>query len=266
MSLEDADIGAEHESQDEIKQLKKDYIGKNSKISYRYSLIIFLFYIFKFDKHIMHKSWIRILKTYDMMENEKAKEMKVKKMIRKLIQRADQNCPPIDFDTYEPAHFLKYLLALQNSDGKRFGASTYNSGRSALHHLYTLYGKKQGTEFKEDMGLLFKSFKRKITEEKQDGDGRIQTGKSPISFNLCKKINQYMLKEQTTESVFARVLMNITWNLICRSKNTTTIHLHHIELTEDCLSIYFAHMKNDQTGCPCHLFIYFSYRLSLIVV
>ena len=126
LSLEDADIGAEYESQDEVKQLKKDYIGKNSKISYRYSLINFLFYIFKFDKHVMHKSWIRILKTYDMMENEKDKEMKVKKMIRKLLRRADKNCPPIDFETYKPAHFFKYLLALENSDGKRFEASTYN--------------------------------------------------------------------------------------------------------------------------------------------
>ena len=107
-------------------------------------------------------------------------------MDRKLLRRADENCPPIDFDTYEPAHFLKYLLALQNSDGIRFGASTYNSQRSALHHLYTPYGQKQTTEFKEDLGLLFKSFKRGITEEKQDGDGRIQTDKSPISFNLYK--------------------------------------------------------------------------------
>ena len=118
LSLEDADIGAEYESQDEVKQLKKDYIGKNSKISYRYSLINFLFYIFKFDKHIMHKSWIRLLKIYDMMENEK--EIKVKKMIRKLLRRANKNCPPIDFETYKPAHFFKYLFALENSDGKRF--------------------------------------------------------------------------------------------------------------------------------------------------
>ena len=107
---------------------------------------------------------------------------------------------------------------LQNSDGKRFGASTYNSQCSAQHHLYTLYGKKQTTEFKEDMGLLFKSFKRRITEEKQDGDGRIQTGKSPISFNLYRRINEYVLREQTIESVFARVFMNITWILIVDQK------------------------------------------------
>ena len=95
----------------------------------------------------MHKNWIQLLKTYDMMENEKDKEIKVKKMIRKLLRRANKNFPLIDFETYKPAHFLKYLLALENSDGKRFGASTYNSRRSALHYLYTLYGNKQTTEF-----------------------------------------------------------------------------------------------------------------------
>ena len=35
---------------------------------------------------------------------------------------------------------------------------------------------------------------------------------------------------------------------MCRSANTVTIHLHHMEWREDCLAIYFAHMKNDQSG------------------
>ena len=174
--------------------------------------------------------------------------MEVKKMIRKLIRRGDENCPPIDFDAYEPSHFLRYLLALQTSEGKRFGPSTYNSRQSALHHLYTIYGKKQSKHFQEELSLLFRSLKRRITEEKQEGDGRIQTGKSPISFLLYKRLNEYILKEGTTESVFARVFLCLTWNLICRSKNTTTIHLHHLEWSDDCLHIYFAHMKNDQTG------------------
>ena len=43
-----------------------------------------------------------------MMENEKDKETKVKKMIRKLLQRTNENFPPIDFGTYKPAHFFKY--------------------------------------------------------------------------------------------------------------------------------------------------------------
>ena len=56
--------------------------------------------------------------------------------------------------------------------------------------IYTNYMVRNKVKiFKEDIGLIFKSFKRRIREEKQDGDGRIQTGKSPISYNLYKRIN-----------------------------------------------------------------------------
>ena len=45
---------------------------------------------------------------------------------------------------------------------------------------------------------------------------------------------------------------------MCRSNNTTTIHLHHLEWRNDSLAIYFAHMKNDQTGSrkrdPRHIY------------
>ena len=43
MCLEDPGIDVEHEAHDKVKQLKKDYIGKNSNISYHYSLVNFCF-------------------------------------------------------------------------------------------------------------------------------------------------------------------------------------------------------------------------------
>ena len=50
LSLEDAGIGVlENEVPDEVKQLNKDYIGKSSTISYHYSFVNFLFYIYRFD-------------------------------------------------------------------------------------------------------------------------------------------------------------------------------------------------------------------------
>ena len=83
----------------------------------------------------MHKSWIKIFGTYRKPQNENEQDIQVKKMICKLLRRADKNCPPIDFDSYDPSDFLRYLLALQTTEGKRFGTSTYNSRRSSLHHL-----------------------------------------------------------------------------------------------------------------------------------
>ena len=77
---------------------------------------------------------------------------------------------------------------------------------------------------------------------------KYKLGRVQFVFSLCKRLNEYILKEGTTESVFSRVFLCLTWILICCSKNTTTIYLHHLEWSDDCLHIYFAHMKNDQTG------------------
>ena len=61
--------------------------------------------------------------------------MEIKKMIQKLIRRGDESCTPIDFNAYQPSNLLRYLLALQTSEGKRFVLSTYNSIQSALHYV-----------------------------------------------------------------------------------------------------------------------------------
>ena len=50
------------------------------------------------------------------------------------------------------------------------------------------------------------------------------------------------------ESNFSRAFMCLTWNLVCRALNSVIIHLHHLAWTEDYLSDFFAHMKNNQTG------------------
>ena len=35
---------------------------------------------------------------------------------------------------------------------------------------------------------------------------------------------------------------------MCRATNTCTVHLHHLEWSNDSLGVYFAHMKKDQCG------------------
>ena len=137
------------------------------------------------------------------------------------------------------------------------------------------------------LATLFKGLKRKIAVELQQGNGRIQTGKTPMSYSLYVRLNEMMLKEDTTESVLGRAFMTMTWNLVCRALNTSSIHLHHMEWREDSLRVYFAHMKNNQTGerkrdprhiysnpyvpvvCPIlalsiYLSVFFSFQVQLI--
>ena len=144
---------------------------------------------------------------------------------------------------------MNYLLTLKRvkckgeTKSKPFSMSTYHTKRSALFHLFRSYKFKQSDEFLNELTTLFKGLKIKSAVKQQNGNGRIQVGKSPLSFAMYRKINEYMLKENTSESVFGRTFLCLTWNLICRSANTVSIHLHHLEWMDDCLSIYFAHMK-----------------------
>ena len=48
--------------------------------------------------------------------------------------------------------------------------------------------------------------------------------------------------------IFARTYMVIAWNLMCRASNAFGIHYGHMEWSGDALCVYFAHMKNDQSG------------------
>ena len=54
--------------------------------------------------------------------------------------------------------------------------------------LYCLYDHVQTTEFQDQLKLIFKGFLRIEEEEVQHGNGRISTGKVPLSFKLYYKL------------------------------------------------------------------------------
>ena len=162
----------------------------------------------------------------------------LKKTIKKLLDMAKDDAPPIKFEEYSPHHFIKYLLSLKTTDDKRLSVASYAGKRASMYHLFRLYGFKQSNKFESDMNVLYKGFKRQVAEEVQNGNGKITTGKCPMSFDLYRQINILMMKEDTTESVWARAFLTLTWNLICRATNTCTVHLHHIEWRTDSLCIF----------------------------
>jgi len=57
-----------------------------------------------------------------------------------------------------------------------------------------------------------------------------------------------MIQDGSKDSLFAWSFLTLTWNLICRSKNTVMIHRNHISWENDSMTIQFAHMKTDMMG------------------
>ncbi len=52
----------------------------------------------------------------------------------------------------------------------------------------------------------------------------------------------------TVEGLFGFCMLTMSWNLLCRVSNAAGICISHLEWREDALGVFFAHMKNDQTG------------------
>ena len=57
-----------------------------------------------------------------------------------------------------------------------------------------------------------------------------------------------MMADGSKEAIFAHAFLTLTWNLVCRSKNTVFIHRNHISWDRDALCIQFAHIKTYMAG------------------
>ena len=139
-------------------------------------------------------------------------------------------------------------MACKTKDGTRLSKASYYSMRTALFHLYRIFGKTQSNKFQKELTTLFKGFLRTVAQELQHGNGKISTGKIPLPFDLYEEICRWMLEDPSPAGRFAHLFLVLSWNLACRSSNTRTIHFHHMRWIQDALQIFFAHMKNDQTG------------------
>ena len=110
----------------------------------------------------------------------------------------------------------------------------------------------QSNRFVSDLATCFKGLGREVTRREGKGKANIKRGKDPLEFSLyCvlgKKLMQTAEGTKDRAHVFAHTFSLLCWNLMCRSANAVSLCLPHLEWQEDALGIYFAHMKNDQSG------------------
>jgi len=78
--------------------------------------------------------------------------------------------------------------------------------------------------------------------------GLLMQQKCPLSKELYEKCCKWFLEKGDEQSIFCHTFLVITWNLMCRAKNTTRILWEHMQFDEGCLNIMFAQQKNDQNG------------------
>ena len=92
---------------------------------------------------------------------------------------------------------MLYFMACQTKNRTRLSKADYNSKQAGLYHLYWLYGRVQSKEFQEQFKVIFKGFLRTVAEEVQNGNGRISTGKVPLSFKQHCELFDWMFQDDS---------------------------------------------------------------------
>jgi hypothetical protein len=119
--------------------------------------------------------------------------------------------------------------------------------RSAFGHRKRVHGIVNDARAEKDLKDGIVGIKKHVAGLCGRGEGKAQSGMAPTSWELYMKILHWMLYYiGGSEGIFAYCECVLTFNLCCRTSNTAYIHLGHLEVWQDSLQIYFAHMKNDQ--------------------
>jgi hypothetical protein len=90
--------------------------------------------------------------------------------------------------------------------------------------------------------------KNKSAEARGDKGSKLSEGKEPMPFELYRALCKWLIEDGSSESMFGHCFLTLTWNLMCRSRNTVYIRLEHMGWENDAMTIQFAHTKTDRAG------------------
>ena len=116
--------------------------------------------------------------------------------------------------------------------------------RSAHASLYTRFNEPMDVLLAKRISEFCKGYKKRFVE---DHPGQ-NVGKERLKIQEYKTISMAMLKELSSEFTFARTVLVLSWNLMCRVNNTTTIRLSLMDWDNDALVIRFGRTKTDTEG------------------
>ena len=144
--------------------------------------------------------------------------------------------------------FLEYITSCRKADGALHRAASYTGMRSSLGHLYRRYDLAQPPSVILDLKEAMAGTKNLCAQAQQHGEGNIEDGVRPLSWELYERMNQFFLMEGTEEGIFGVAFSTLCVNLAARGKSTAQVCTKHMRWTGDCLSIAFAHLKDAHDG------------------
>ena len=258
-------------SEDELEAIDREWkellesirlasLNKKTRHNYHLSLSRFVLYLFgkqsskkaksevkqrgSSDFHILHDKLLDELKT---VKDGKGKEKRMRNIAMEHLKKASADYHPISVENLTPDVFVGFLLSLTNSKEDEF-LKSYGSHRSALTLLFTNCEVTPSSQFKQNLARFMKGLKNKAATARGEKGSRLNEGKDPLPFEVYRAICKWLLEEGSAESVFGHCFLTITWNLMCRSRNTVLVRKEHINWSNDSMYIQFAHEKSQMEG------------------
>jgi len=136
----------------------------------------------------------------------------------------------------------------RNRKGALLSKSAYGGVRSALMYLHKVAGYETPDDFKRDMSQFNRGIKRQVAEEKQASGMSLEEGKKAMSFDVYKLMCQKLMASEADDAVFTHLFLVLGWNLMVRSDSCAQLKMGHVEWRGDCLAVFLAKSKGDQTG------------------
>jgi hypothetical protein len=149
----------------------------------------------------------------------------------------ERDCPFV-FDELAVDVLKLYFASLRKRDGEKPGKSVYNTARSSLKFLWTIYRVVQTTEEAAQLKVFFKGVARDVQDRKAAGEMSMREGKLPFTYELLRALCMEALK---AGDVFFVAYLLLSWNLMCRANNVTTICYSQLSCAGDSIAIMFAH-------------------------
>jgi hypothetical protein len=224
----------------EVVRINKNTVSAKSRAVYSGKQIAFLRWL------DVHKPAALSAEFRDEMERDDSKSIK-RSYAKKVLE--DQKISPIDFSSLDAQDIQLFITSLQSKQGDALSYSTYNTARSAISDLYRTFNEAMPAAIRAALEKYFKGLKRTNAKELSEGKGQVRIGKSPMDFSLFRFLALRLLSMGDTDAIFGHLYMMISWNLMCRASNTSSICFSHLDWIEDSLGVYFAHQKNDQVLC-----------------
>mmetsp|Transcript_14102 Transcript_14102/g.38951 ORF Transcript_14102/g.38951 Transcript_14102/m.38951 type:complete len:657 (-) Transcript_14102:1020-2990(-) len=182
-------------------------------------------------------------------ERKRQRSTRITSTFRSCLENAPAE-PILKLQNLTPEIFMTHVSALRNPrTNKYLSPSSYGNRRAMINHMFRIHHRNgMPDEFKEELCTLYKGFYRTLAKDVGESSDP-SSGKEPMSKAIYLKIGQWLLEWGTEDGVFAFCYLVLTWNLMCRVKNTAMLRFSHIQWIKfDSMEIAFMHSKTDQLG------------------